>query len=225
MYHIDMNSKVKTIIEQLKSKYASFDTILLFGSALDDDWTSSSDIDLFLIDDNLTEDREDIIVDDISVEIQKDNFTNLAKDIEAERGALLNRNLSTMIANSTTIVTKSEAKLNDIKTLAQSVLESKTIYTDEDIKMWRYSINDYLQKAEKDLMRNDPLAFYLDTHYVIKNALELSLATHGVYLPQPKRLFNLLKTIDPSLFQVFQEFLSATDPHQKLTILKQLNQF
>lgn len=222
MYHIDMNSKVKTIIEQLKSKYASFDTILLFGSATEENWTPSSDIDLFLIDANLTEDRESIVVDDISVEIQKDNFTNLTKDIESERGALLNRNLSTMIANSVTIATKSEAKLKNLKTLAQSVLESKTTYTDEDVKMWRYSITDYLQKAEKDLARNDLLAFYLDAHYVIKNALELSLATHGAFLSQPKCLTGLLKTTDPSLLQVLQTYLSVSDPHQKLTTLKQL---
>lgn len=223
MYHINMNSKVKTIIEQLKIKYANFDTILLFGSATDEGWAPSSDIDLFLIDDNLTEDREDITIDNISIEIQKDSFTNLAKDIETERGALLNRNLSTMIANSITITTQSELKLQNLKTLAQSILKSKTAYTDEDVKIWRYSITDYLQKAEKDLIRNDSLAFYLDAHYVIKNALELSLATHEAYLPQPKHLTNLLKTIDPSLLQILQDYLSTPDPHQKLTILKQLN--
>lgn len=203
-------------------KYPNIDTILLFGSATTDTWSSNSDIDIFLIDDSLKDSREDLIIDDIQIELQKDNFANLTKDIKNERGRLLNRNLATMIATSKTITTKSPDKLQTLKSLSADVLKSAPIYTNDDVKMWRYSIKDYLNKATKDITRNDPLAFYLDAHYVIQNAIELSLATHGAYLPQPKNLAKLLAEIDPTLLKILQNYLKANTLSTKLQALSPL---
>lgn len=217
-----MQEKVNQIITQIKSKYADIDTILLFGSATGDSWTPKSDIDIFLIDNNLQDSRTDLNLDGITIEIQKDNFANLAKDIENERGKLLNRNVATMIATSTVITNHSTAELEQLKSLADSVLKSKPTFTDEDVEMWHYSIADYLAKAEKDITRNDPIAFYLDSHYVIQNALELCLATHGAYLPQPKNLSHLLAVIDPTLLQVIKDYLSAPDLDSKYQAISKL---
>lgn len=92
-----MNKKVTQIIEKIKEKYPSADTILLFGSAVHDGWTTESDIDIFLVDPLFNDEREDTEIGGISVEIQKDNFANISKDMEAERGQLLHRNVSTMM--------------------------------------------------------------------------------------------------------------------------------
>ena len=72
-----MNSTVKTILEKIKSKYTGIDTILLFGSATSADWTPTSDIDIFLIDAQYNDEREDIVIDGVSIELQKDNFNNI----------------------------------------------------------------------------------------------------------------------------------------------------
>lgn len=214
-----MNNKVARIIKNLQSQYSDIDTTLLFGSATTPGWTKDSDVDIFLIDDKLKDSREDLIIDGITIELQKDNFANLAKDLERERGSLLHRNLATMIATSVIIKSDSQPQVHQLKSLAKDVLASPSTYTDDDVKMWRYSIQDYLAKAAKDVVRGDPLAFYLDAHYVIQNALELSLATHGAYLPQPKNLTDLLQRIDPPLLTILQDYLSAPTLSVKLQAL------
>lgn len=217
-----MNKKVTQIIEKIKEKYPSVDTILLFGSAVHDGWTTESDIDIFLVDPLFNDEREDTEIGGISVEIQKDNFANISKDMEAERGQLLHRNVATMMDESQIISTHSPAQMELLKSLAADVLKSAPEYTDEDVAMWKYSIEDYLGKATRDLMRGDNIAFYINTHYVIQNALELTLATHGVYMPKPRNLSGLLQATAPEFYQIFMDFTSESDPYQKLEILKQL---
>jgi hypothetical protein len=143
--------------------------------------------------------------------------------MEAERGNLLNRNLSNMIATSEPVSAKSPDKLAELKSLADDILTSTPNYDDEDVKMWRYSILDYLAKAEKDIARNDAVAFYIDAHYVIQNALELSLATHNTFMPQPRHLAKLLAEKDPELLEIWQDYLAATDLKTKLLILSKIN--
>ena len=218
-----MNSNVKSILDKIKSQYSHIDTILVFGSAITPEWTDKSDIDIFLIDDSFQDSRSEKTIDDITIEFQEDNLENIKNNIELERGNLLHRNLSTMIKASEIVSTKSSAKLEELKTLASDVLSSAPNYNDEDIKMWRYSITDYLEKAEKDIARNDDIAFYIDAHYVIQNALELSLATHSTYMPQPKHLTKLLAEKDPELLEIWQNYLKATDLKSKLSILSKLS--
>lgn len=223
LYNLTVNKTVQNITEQIKQKFPNVDTILLFGSAISDSWTPDSDIDIFLIDSKYNDEREDIILDNISVEIQKDSFDNITKDIEDERGGLLNRNVATMMSESTLVSTKSPEQLESLRSLAQDVLESPSKYDEEDLKMWQYSIVDYLGKADRDLKRNDLIAFYIDAHYVLQNALEKTLAMNGAYMPKPKRLAKLLEKIDPNFHQIFLDFASEPDPRKKLEILRSLS--
>ena len=71
------DSLIKNIINQICKKYSTIDTILLFGSALDDNWTPQSDIDLFFLDNNLSDKRIDLTIDGVKIEIQTDNFSNI----------------------------------------------------------------------------------------------------------------------------------------------------
>ena len=217
-----MDAKLTKIIEKIKNQYENIDTILLFGSAITPDWTDKSDIDVFLIDDSLNDSRSETKIDDVVVEFQKDNFPNIVNDIKNERGKLLNRNVSTMIATSVIISTKSPEKIKELVDLAKETLASKPEYGDEDIKMWKYSIEDYLAKAEKDLSRNDFVAFYFDAHYVLQNSLEMSLALNGTYMPQPKYLTKYLAEKDPQLLEIWQNFLTSNTLNEKLAAIKKL---
>lgn len=218
-----MHPKVKNIIEKIKSEYSHIDTILVFGSAITPEWTEESDIDVFLIDDSFHASRSEKVIDGVTVEFQEDNFDTIESNMESERGNLLHRNLSTMVASSEPVSTKSPAKLAELKTLADDILASKPNYNEEDIKMWRYSILDYLAKAKKDIARDDAVAFYIDAHYVLQNALELSLATHSTYMPQPKYLAKLLAEKDPELLEIWQAYLATTDLNSKLSALSKLS--
>lgn len=222
LYDIIMNQKVTNILEKIKLKYQDIDTVLLFGSAATSDWTPDSDIDIFLIDDKFHDSREDLIIDGVQIEIQQDNFSNITKDIENERGRLNNRNVATMIGGSVIIKTDSGDNIRELKSLAESVLKSESAFTDEDVKMWRYSIDDYLTKAEKDLKCGDQIAFYFDANYVIQNATELALAANGAYFPQPKRLTALLQQIAPEFYNTLQYFTSESNLDSKLKILQKL---
>ena len=219
-----MDTRVEQIIEKVKLQYRNIDTILLFGSALNPDWTEQSDIDIFLIDDTFNDSRSETVIDGITVEFQKDNFENIFKDIESEYGQLLNRNVSTMIATSRIISNKSSEKLTELIDSAKLTLSSTPIYSEQDIKMWKYSIEDYLSKAEKDITKNNILAFYIHANYVLQHALQMSLALNGTYMPQPKYLRKLLEEKDPELFEIWNQYLEADLLTQKIAILNKLKE-
>ena len=219
-----MNTRVGQIIKKIKLQYQNIDTMLLFGSALLPDWTEQSDIDIFLIDDSLNDSRSETIIDGITVEFQQDSFDNIFKDIQSEYGKLLNRNISTMIAISRVISSKSSEKLAKLIDSAKLTLSSTSVYSEQDVKMWKYSIKDYLSKAEKDITKNNSLAFYLHVNYVLQNALQMSLALNGAYMPQPKYLGKLLEEKDPELFKIWSQYLEADSLTQKITILNRLEE-
>ena len=217
-----MNTRVEQIIKKVKLQYRNIDTILLFGSALTSDWTEQSDVDIFLIDDSFNDSRSEAIFDGITVELQEDNFENILKDIQSEYGQLLNRNVSTMIASSIAISSKSPNKLAKLIDSAKLTLSSTPVYSEQDVKMWKYSIEDYLSKAEKDITKNNILAFYLHANYVLQNTLQMSLALNGTYMPQPKYLGKLLEEKDPELFEIWNQCLNADSLTQKIKILNKL---
>lgn len=219
-----MDTRVEQIIEKVKLQYRNIDTILLFGSALNPDWTEQSDIDIFLIDDSLNDSRLEVVIDGITVEFQEDNFENILKDIQSEYGQLLNRNVSTMIATSRVISSKSSEKLTELIDSAKLTLSSTPVYGEQDVRMWKYSIEDYLSKAEKDITKNNSLAFYLHANYVLQNALQMSLALNDTYMPQPKYLGKLLEEKDPELFEIWNQYFEADSLVQKITILNRLKE-
>lgn len=219
-----MNTRVEQIIKKVKLQYRNIDTILLFGSALNPDWTEQSDVDIFLIDDSLNDSRSETIIDGITVEFQQDSFDNIFKDIQSEYGKLLNRNVSTMIGTSRIISSKSSEKLAKLINSAKLTLSSTPVYSEQDVKMWKYSIADYLSKLEKDIITGDNIAFYLHANYVLQNALEMSLALNGAYMPQPKYLGKLLVEKDPELFEIWNQYLEADSLTQKITILNRLKE-
>lgn len=219
-----MNTRAEQIIKKIKLQYQNIDTILLFGSALLPDWTEQSDIDIFLIDDSLNDPRSEAIIDGITVEFQQDSFDNIFKDIQSEYGKLLNRNVSTMIGTSRIISSKSSEKLTKLINSAKLTLSSIPVYSEQDVKMWKYSIADYLSKLEKDIITGDNIAFYLHANYVLQNALEMSLALNGAYMPQPKYLGKLLVEKDTELFEIWNQYLEADSLTQKITILNRLKE-
>lgn len=219
-----MNTRAEQIIKKIKLQYQKIDTILLFGSASLPDWTEQSDVDIFLIDDSLNDSRSETIIDGITVEFQQDSFDNIFKDIQSEYGKLLNRNVSTMIGTSRIISSKSSEKLTKLINSAKLTLSSIPVYSEQDVKMWKYSIADYLSKLEKDIITGDNIAFYLHANYVLQNALEMSLALNGAYMPQPKYLGKLLVEKDPELFEIWNQYLEADSLTQKITILNRLKE-
>lgn len=216
------NPIIENILNRISQKYPDVDTILLFGSALNSDWTEESDIDLYFIGKDLSDGRIDLIIDSIKVEIQTDNFNDIKTYIEDESGKLLNRNVSTMLATAKILRSESESQVNDLIYLAKKIIKTPVSYTAEDIKMWKYSIIDYLEKATKDFKHNDVVAFYFDAHFVIQNATELILATNNHYFPQPKNLTHILETISPDFLKNIEEYELATSLESKLQSLQKI---
>lgn len=216
------NPIIENILNKISQKYPKIDTILLFGSALNPDWTEESDIDLYFIGNDLSDGRIDLIVDNIKVEIQTDNFNDLKTYIEDESGKLLNRNVSTMLVTAKILRSESESQVNDLIYLAKKIIKTPVSYTAEDVKMWKYSIMDYLEKATKDFKRNDIFAFYFDAHFVIQNATELILATNNYYFPQPKNLTHILENISSEFLKNIEEYELANSLESKLQSLQKI---
>lgn len=216
------NSIIENILNKISQKYPKIDTILLFGSALSSDWTEESDIDLYFIGKDLSDGRIDLIIDSIKVEIQTDNFNDLKTYIEDESGKLLNRNVSTMLATSEILKTESKEQIENLITLAKKTLKTPVDYTTEDVKMWKYSVNDYLEKSIKDVERSNIAAFYFDAHFVIQNATELILATNNHYFPQPKNLTHILEIISPEFLKNIEGYELATNLNDKLLSLQKI---
>ena len=216
------NPTIKNIIEKIYQKYPKVDTILLFGSALNPGWTKKSDIDLYFIDNNINDGRIDLEIDGVKIEIQTDNFKDLKNYIEAESGKLLNRNVSTMLAYSKILKNESKEQVESLVTLAKETLRTPVDYTAEDVKMWKYSINDYLGKSTKDIEHGNIAAFYFDAHFVIQNATELILATNNHYFPQPKNLTHILEIISPEFLKNIEGYELATNLSDKLLSLQKI---
>lgn len=213
---------IENILNKISQRYPKIDTILLFGSALDPDWTEESDIDLYFIDKDLSDGRIDLTIDNIKVEIQTDNFNEIRTYIEDESGKLLNRNVSTMLATAKILRSESESQVSSLIHLAKEIIKTPVSYTTEDVKMWKYSITDYLEKATKDFKRNDVAAFYFDAHFVIQNATESILATNNYYFPQPKNLTHILETFSPEFLKNIEEYELATSLESKLQSLQKI---
>ena len=127
-----------------------------------------------------------------------------------------------MLANSKILKTESKEQIESLITLARKTLKTPVDYTTEDVKMWKYSITDYLEKATKDFKRNNIAAFYFDTHFVIQNATELILATNNHYFPQPKNLTHILEIISPEFLKNIEEYELATSLNDKLLSLQKI---
>ena len=216
------NPIIENILNKISQKYPKIDAILLFGSALNPGWTEESDIDLYFIDKDLSDGRIDLTINNIKVEIQTDNFNEIRTYIEDESGKLLNRNVSTMLATAKILRSESESQVSSLIHLAKEIIKTPVSYTTEDIKMWKYSITDYLEKATKDFKRNDTTAFYFDAHFVIQNATELILATNNYYFPQPKNLTHILETFSPDFLKNIEEYELATSLESKLQSLQKI---
>lgn len=213
--------QVQKIIEKYL-KTTNNVSVLLFGSALSDGWTDKSDIDLFLISDDQKTEISYEIIDGVTLEIQRDNFNQLIKDLESERGNIRNRNLATMLATAQVLKSNSDKQIRTLKQKATEILDSSTKYSEEDEKAWHESIVDYLSKCEKDLGRNDATAFQLDSTYVAQNLLDLFLAKHNSYLPQPKYLSERLIRLNPNFAKAFEKFAKADTLPDKLNFLFEL---
>ena len=216
------NPIIENILNKISQKYPKIDTIMLFGSALNPGWTEESDIDLYFIDKDLSDGRIDLTINNIKVEIQTDNFNEIRTYIEDESGKLLNRNVSTMLATAKILRSESESQVSSLIHLAKEIIKTPVSYTTEDVKMWKYSITDYLEKATKDFKRNDVAAFYFDAHFVIQNATESILATNNYYFPQPKNLTHILETFSPDFLKNIEEYELATSLNDKLLSLQKI---
>lgn len=68
------------------------------------------------------------------MEIQKDNFTQLMKDLESERGNVRNRNLATMVAAAKILKSNNDEQIQSLKQKAKEILGLPTKYDKEDEK-------------------------------------------------------------------------------------------
>ncbi len=196
--------------------------ILLVGSAARGTSDEFSDIDFHVILDkpNKFQRQKFVAQEKIDVELLFDTADNLTKYIEEERSTI-HRNVSLILADGKILYDNSPL-VREIQHKAQDIMAGKTKYTEDEIVMHKYSVDDFLSDAKRDVKNDDIIAFNLDGNFIIQNAIELLLKLNGDYYRKPKAMRELLKHIDGDFAALVEDYYQTQNLSDKLKKLEQI---
>lgn len=86
--------------------------------------------------------------------------------------------------------------LQKIQNIAVNNLKLKTKYSNEEILMHKYSIDDFWDEVWRDVENENYLAFGIDSYLLINNIIELFLKLSGESLRQPNEIYMVLNDVD-----------------------------
>jgi len=229
---ITMQTQHQKIIDQVSNnildKYKNNSNVVgifLVGSAAQNVFDKYSDIDFFIIlnkSNGLS--RENFVSEEkINVEILFDTVAETQRCLREERFSLY-RNTSHMLAMGQLLYSSSNA-VKQIQLKAQNNLNQKTRYSDGEIIMHKYSIDDFLGDVRRDVNSNDAIAFGQDSHYVIQNSVELLLKFNGSYNLKPKMIAGHLRSIDQPFVDMLNSFYESQSASEKLQLLERISEY
>lgn len=105
---------------------------------------------------------------------------------------------------------------------AKGVLSGKTKHAEDDIIMHKYSIDDFLSNAKRNLEKEQPLGFYLNSHLLIRNVMEAFMERNGNYWLPEKKMDVAFMEMEPELYETIVRFAHATTDAAKLEILSEI---
>ena len=195
--------------------------ILLIGSAAQGTFDKYSDVDFLLIFNAKQKIARKQYVDKSGamVELLFYDLTEVKNILKKEKYALV-RNTSHMLAHSKVILSNDGAVVEELIKNAQTNMKTKTRYSDKEILMHLYSINDFLSDARRDVDNKDPVAFYLDSNNLIQNMIDQLLKINGQYNVKPKDMKALLSALDNEFCSLLIAFDKETVLGKKLHILE-----
>lgn len=192
--------------------------LLAFGSASRGQEDKNSDIDFYVLTKNKPQHyRENFIYKNQRVDVLFDSIEDIEKYLKSEKNSL-RRPVASMIYNSVVLLDKSKVA-KKLKLHALTVLKSKVKYSKTEILMHKYSLDDFLGEAKRDLENNNELAFTLDAQLIIDNSLELFCKVNNIILIQPRDMLFKLSIKDKKFAKLMLDFSRANNNHSKLKLL------
>ena len=193
-------SSVDRVVEHFISKFSSDTNVVgmyLIGSAATGTMDQRSDIDLIVVTKEPTALSREQFIDEsgLPVEVLINTGDELKSYIKEEGGSLY-RNVSTMLADAKILHDPTDT-LADFVASATKTLASKSILSEADQLMHRYSITDFLSDAEREYEAGNTLAAALVAELLVRNAIEAILALSGSYYLPPRRMVTRLRGLDP----------------------------
>ena len=88
--------------------------------------------------------------------------------------------------------------------------------------MHKYSIDDFLGEAQRDMKNKNYLAFGLNSQLLINNILELFFKLNREFLRQPNETVKILKRLDGKFSNQIENFYKTNDIRNKKRILSDM---
>ena len=214
--------------DQLIDRYKKTKNILgifLIGSAARGTFDEYSDIDFFIILAKQGKYRRQKFSTETNfdVEILFNTVKEVRQYLEGEKTSLY-RNTSHMLENGK-IIYQTSPKVRQLQHTAQKNMRTRIKYSNDEIVMHKYSIDDFLEDARRDAAHNDVIAFHLDSHFLIQNSIELFLKLSNNSYRKPKEMARLLQSIDRHFVVLLQNFYKIRTLQDKLKKLEQISNF
>jgi predicted nucleotidyltransferase len=219
----DFSPLIKAAADNVLKAYqhkAGVLAILLIGSAAQGNFDKYSDIDFLIIfkkKQKLTS-KHYVEKSGIMVELQYFDLAELKNYIKEEKYGL-RRNASYMLADAKVILFKDKV-IEDLIKSAQFNIKTKTRYSNKEIMMHLYSIDDYLGDARRDADKGDCVAFYIDSTRVIQNEIDLILKINDQHSVKAKAMKALLSSLNSEFCDLLIAFNKETAIDKRLAVLE-----
>lgn len=219
---------ITQVSDQVINRYKKIKDILgvfLIGSAARGRFDEYSDIDFFIVLAKQGKYRREKFSTETNFDVEI--LFNTLKEVKGylkEEKTSMYRNTSHMLANGKIIYQTSQI-VQQLQRIAQKNMKGKTKYSNDEIMMHKYSLEDFLEDARRDAAHNDAIAFHLDSYFLIQNSIELLLKLSNNFYRKPKEMLGLLQGIDHRFVALLQNFYKARSLQNKFKKLEQISDF
>lgn len=203
----DNYSNIKSVLRDYLHS-ADVVGVYLFGSVAQKTADRYSDTDIYIITKHKPRhSRKNIQTKFGQFDILIDSIDDIKSYIHEEKFGV-HRSVSHMIAKSK-ILTDKTGQLKMIQKLAVQNLKLRTKLSKSELLMHQYSIDDFWSDIQRDIAREDVIAFTLDSGLLIRNLLDFWLKLHGEFHRQPKEMTLVLRKMNPKFERLLIKFCSA----------------
>lgn len=215
---------IKEIVRGVVGRYRKEKNVLgimLFGSAVRGTFDEFSDVDIFiLLRRKSALSRENFVQGGLRVDIIFNTQKAAAGYLKHDKGSV-KRITSHMLAYGKILYQKGKI-LSALQSVAKSNLRSKTEYTNGEVLMHKYSIDDFWGEVRRDARNKDLIAFNLDSQLLVGNIIELFLKIKGKPFGQSNEMKEILGKLDKNFERQLETFYQAKGLRKKEEILGEL---
>jgi len=219
-----MNNIIAKIYEELAEQYKLDKNVLgiaLFGSVARGKSDEYSDIDIYIIlKTKIDYSRKSFLEDGVRVEILFDTVDDAFEFLEEDKYSI-HKNTSHMLAHAK-ILYKASDDLDKIIEIAKNNLEMPAKYSNDEILMHKYSINDFWIDINRNCKNKNTVAFEINSSLLVKNIIELFLKVKGGYLKQPNEMGDYLKSIDSHFGELIAKYCEVIKLDNKIEIMSDI---